>query len=334
VSSTVSSLDLRPLSLGELLDRCFTLYRRHFLLFVGIVGLPYLLLLAIQLVQIFVFFPTTLFNQGAPVTDQAPFSFPSTGAIVSAVVFYIVMFVAFVVAYLLAQGGTVFAVSELYLGHPITIRAALGKMRGRMLSLLGLVILNALIIGGCAIAAAIPIFILIGLAAQLARGGAAAAILTGILVLLLFMLLIAVVVYVTCRLLVAVPAALLEDAGPVTALQRSFALTKKNAGRAFLVLLISTAITGAVVSVLAIPPYIGMFVSMMARHFETMRLWLALVQGGVYIGEALAGPILIIATSVFYFDLRIRKEALDLQMMIAPVGSPAPLTGGTPTLLS
>ena len=32
----MSTLDLRPLSIGELLDRTFSLYRRHFILFVGI----------------------------------------------------------------------------------------------------------------------------------------------------------------------------------------------------------------------------------------------------------------------------------------------------------
>ena len=40
--------DLRPLSLGELLDRCFFLYRKNFLLFAGIVALPHLVLLAFQ----------------------------------------------------------------------------------------------------------------------------------------------------------------------------------------------------------------------------------------------------------------------------------------------
>ncbi|MGH9811917.1 MAG: hypothetical protein ACRD4T_02160, partial [Candidatus Acidiferrales bacterium] len=38
-------IDLRPLSLGELLDRTFSLYRNHFWLFVGITAIPYLLLL-------------------------------------------------------------------------------------------------------------------------------------------------------------------------------------------------------------------------------------------------------------------------------------------------
>lgn len=331
----MSNLDLRPLSLGELLDRCFTLYRRHFFLFVGIVGLPYLVMLAIQLVQIFVFFPSNPFGAGPTVPGQSPFGTPSAGAIVSLVLFYLAMIIAAVITYLLAQGGTVFAVSELYLGRPATIRGSFRKMRGKMLSLLGLVILNGLIIGGCAFAAAVPLLILISLSATLAAGaGPGAAVIIGISVFVFFILIIAVVFYLACRLLVAIPAALLEDAGPVTALQRSFALTKKNAGRAFMVLLISVAITGAIVSVLVIPPYIGMIASMISKHYDTMRLWLALVQSGVYLGEALAGPILIIATSVFYFDLRVRKEALDLQMMIAPADIAAPATGGVPRMLS
>ncbi len=37
----MAALDLRPLSLGELLDRTFFLYRRNFLLFVGIAAIPY-----------------------------------------------------------------------------------------------------------------------------------------------------------------------------------------------------------------------------------------------------------------------------------------------------
>ena len=41
---------LRPLDTGELLDRTFSLYRTHFSLFVGIVALPNLASLAVQLV--------------------------------------------------------------------------------------------------------------------------------------------------------------------------------------------------------------------------------------------------------------------------------------------
>ena len=36
----MEAADLRPLSLGELLDRTFRLYRNHFALFVGIMAIP------------------------------------------------------------------------------------------------------------------------------------------------------------------------------------------------------------------------------------------------------------------------------------------------------
>ena len=49
---------LRPLTIGELLDRTFFYYRRHFVLFVGIAAFPGMLLLAFQLAPIF-FKPTT-----------------------------------------------------------------------------------------------------------------------------------------------------------------------------------------------------------------------------------------------------------------------------------
>ena len=45
------SYELRPLSLAELLDRAFGIYRHHFLLFVGTLALPSLLMLAINVVQ-------------------------------------------------------------------------------------------------------------------------------------------------------------------------------------------------------------------------------------------------------------------------------------------
>src|ERR1700691_4627115 len=50
----MATLDLRPLSLGELLDRTFTLYRGHFLLFLGISAIPHVFVLLIQLAQILV----------------------------------------------------------------------------------------------------------------------------------------------------------------------------------------------------------------------------------------------------------------------------------------
>ena len=48
----MNSLELRPLSIGDILDRTFTLYRNHFLLFVALAGIPRLPALAFGLVGI------------------------------------------------------------------------------------------------------------------------------------------------------------------------------------------------------------------------------------------------------------------------------------------
>jgi hypothetical protein len=64
----MSTLDLRPLSIGELLDRTFSLYRRNFLLFIGISAIPQLLVLALQLAQI-AFTPSRVPVQPSATTD-------------------------------------------------------------------------------------------------------------------------------------------------------------------------------------------------------------------------------------------------------------------------
>ncbi len=44
-------MDLRPLLIGELFDRAFVLYRRHFWLFVGITALPGVFALVLTLIN-------------------------------------------------------------------------------------------------------------------------------------------------------------------------------------------------------------------------------------------------------------------------------------------
>src|ERR1700676_3960576 len=97
----MTRLELRPLALGEILDRTFSLYRRHFLLFIGLSGIPQLLVLALNLAQIVI-------AKSVAVTLIA-----------------ICVLIVSVVAYLFSQGGTIIAVSELYLGRPTSIAECL-----------------------------------------------------------------------------------------------------------------------------------------------------------------------------------------------------------------
>jgi hypothetical protein len=279
----MATLDLRPLSLGEILDRTFTLYRSHFVLFFGIAVIPQLLVLALQLAQLFLGL--------AAVTPGAAGAPPSirpglTGA--SVVVGLVTLFVVSI-AYLLSQGATVSAVAELYLGRTPAIGESFRKVRGDLGTLYGVALLNGLVV-------------IVG-----------------------FVLLVIPGFYLLCRLMIAVPAAVLENLGPRDSLERSMALTKGAAGRAFLIFLLYVVLLFALLFLIQLPilPWI-----VAARGNPAMlRLIVAVTNVLNGLSTALIMPVFTIAASAFYFDLRVRKEAFDLQMMMNPGGTIAPATG-------
>ena len=292
----MGTLDLRPLSIGELLDRTFSLYRRNFLLFIGISAIPQLLVLALQLAQT-AFMPSKVPMQPSTPTDfQVAGSGFSTGGVLGFLGVAIVGLIVYVFAYLFSQGGTVFAVSELYLGRATTIGQSLGRVRGELGSLFGVIILNGLVTGFS------------------------------------FLLLIIPGIYMACRLCVCIPAALLENLGPRESLERSFGLTKENAGRAFLILLLYSVILYAALFLFDIPFAIGIQVE--SHNPSMVRLLTALMQVGNFVAGVLVTPVLTIASSIFYFDLRVRKEAFDLQLMMNPLAGGVPAPRSATSLLS
>ena len=72
------------------------------------------------------------------------------------------------------------------------------------------------------------------------------------------------------------------------------------------------------------------------KNAPLMQFWLFMSNVSNAIASALVSPILLIATSVYYFDLRVRKEAFDLQFMMDPTSER--ITGssssGMPSILS
>jgi hypothetical protein len=292
----MSTLDLRPLSVGELLDRTFSLYRRNFLLFIGISAIPQLLVLALQLVQLALTPVRVPFRPPATTDFQSVSPGFSTGGVMGILALALIGVVIYLIAYLFSQGGTVFAVSELYLGRSTTIGQSLGRVRGELGSLFGVVFLNGLVTGIC------------------------------------FLLLIIPGIYMVCRLCVCIPSALLENLGPRESLERSFALTKDNVGRAFLILLLYFVILYAALFLFDVPFAIG--IQFESHDPSMVRLLSALMQVGNFIASVLITPIVTIASSIFYFDLRVRKEAFDLQMMMNPLAGGVPAPRSATSLLS
>ena len=279
-------LDLRPLSLGEILDRTFTLYRRNFLLFFGITALPQLLVLGFNLFQLLV----TRRPGASKVISGSSIGLGIIGVLLGLIVY--------LVAYLFAHGGTVYAVSDLYLGRSTSIGASLRRMRGQAGSLLGVLILNGLAVAGGFVLLIIPGF------------------------------------YVACRLITCVPAALLENLGPRESLARSFALTRDNAWRSFVIYLLYFSIFYAIFFLLAFPFLMAIAFSVSAKNPGMVTLWTVLMQVGNALAAILVTPIFTIASTVFYYDLRVRKEAFDLQIMMNPNEAALPASTAFPSILS
>jgi hypothetical protein len=266
--------DLRPLSLGELLDRCFTLYRRHFLLFLGISGVPYVAVLLLNLARIF-FLPGLSMPRLPGHAAPAPPDLTSISIYSS--LSLLILVTTWVVA-VISQGATVVAVSEIYLGRTITIADSFRRGLSSFFRLVGV------------------------------------GIITGIVVVIGCIFLIVPGIYLFCRLLVGVPVTVMEGYMPRQSLERSYSLTQDNAGRAFLILLLYFFLVYVGLIFFSVPFYI--LIATSQHNPEIAVVWLALATVGQIISTVLVSPILHISSSLFYFDLRIRKEALDLQLMM------------------
>jgi hypothetical protein len=128
-----ASLDLQPMSVGDILDRTVRLYRRHFLHTLGIVSLPYLVLLPAGAVLGFV-----IGVQGGWRVLRNP--------AVTAGIFFVVL--AAVWLYFVSMGALARSVSERYLGGTPTIRTAYAPVLRRSLSLIWAYLLASLVGGG------------------------------------------------------------------------------------------------------------------------------------------------------------------------------------------
>jgi hypothetical protein len=131
----MATADLRPMTLGEVLDRTFTLYREHFLLFVGIAALPNLVMLLFR-------FGALLFMRATAAGAAPKFSSPGmlggivAGAFGSAILLMILVGIT--------QAATISAVSELFLGRETNVRDAYSNAKGHILTVIGIMILTGL----------------------------------------------------------------------------------------------------------------------------------------------------------------------------------------------
>lgn len=297
-------MDLRPLTLAELLDRSFSTYKQHLWLFVGIMAVPAVWSMTSAVAM-------ELFKGAAgPGGDPEDLTMRMGVLLIGSFGFGVI----YLLTYAFALGATTVAVSQLYMGRTITVGAAYAAVRrhgGRLVLLLFwgwlrlFLTLMAIFALGAVLSAVFgrisPLFSVLFM--TIAIGGG--------LVLCLFLIV---------RWGVAVPAVVLEDLSAGKSLARSVELTEDNRGRVFLVILCAAVITYATVLLLQVPFVVAATVAGPGTALSVLLGIVGAVLGGI--GSMFSGPIMIIGLAMIYYDLRIRKEALDLQLMLETLDKP------------
>lgn len=285
---------LRPLSISELLDRTFYLYRNHFLLFVGIAAIPQLLVFAGQIGV-------------GPNEDPRYLSRFLIGAFGLGLVGFL--------AIEIAHAATVIAVSNIHLEHSATIASAYSLAKTSFIRVVR-ISLSVLFIPMMIV---LPIAVVIMVVAGI---GAAASGLTNVFFVRIGSILVVLAAFlVGLRWWLAwslvVPVTVLEGVGLRTSMRRSKTLTEGSRGRIFLIYLllgifgwvIASAIQFPVLAIFRLHPF----------HVLTniTPLAHAALAAGNFVSTSLIAALGEIALTLVYYDQRIRKEAFDLELMMA-----------------
>jgi hypothetical protein len=313
----MDATELRPLTLGELLDRTFRLYRNNFWLFVGIMAIPSAFSIP---------FTVLMFSmQSSALVPGGP---PAPKLVFSMVMFGLLFFCLFCAVYSVAIGATTFAVSESYLGRKLTVRGAFGKVRGNMWRIIGVMVVAVLRAYGMLIVMGIGLAIVVGISVAIlgaiTRAGASRPVMGVIIGIVLF------VAYITLlgswllwslRYAVSIPALLLEHLGVLAALRRSVHLTRGRRWAMLVAIFLCTMIAYVGAILFQGPFFITLMFSARSGHAPEWLAYSMAMSGAI--GGAITGPVLLIALVLCYYDTRIRKEAFDLQFMMSSLDQPA-----------
>ena len=299
--------ELRPLTLGEILDRTFTLYRSRFWLFAGISSLA-------AVVQVVAAGAQMIGMRGMmrmPAVGTTPAQLPGVLAHsgLAILVGYAVGLI-YLLAASVTQAGTAWALSEVYLGREATVGSAMRVAGGRWWEFIAIAIWQAfsllwlpIVIGGlCA-----------GLAAMMvARGGGA--VVVGVIAFLAIFGVIGGFVFGVFRYLtnsLAIPAAVIEGMPVRPAMRRSKGLSRGTLGRVFLVLLVVWGLY--LVAGMLQAPLSLLWLRAPAESHVLAQAALLLIG---FVSHTLVAPVMMIGLTLVYFDQRVRTEAFDLVMLM------------------
>jgi hypothetical protein len=206
-------------------------------------------------------------------------------------------------------------------GSGITIGEAWQRVRGRLLALFGFTALEAL---GAAVLIGIVVGVIVFV--DYAAGGGVAFAVGAVLVLVL----LAALIYFGTMLSFTPTLIVLERLGVIPAIQRSFALVKKDFWRVFGIILLGQMVAGLIAAAVTVPfSFGGQLLLIGGGSSGSAVIALILIAIGSAIGQIITSPFTAGVVVLLYTDRRIRGEAFDLVLQsgaATPPGTPADST--------
>ena len=228
----------------------------------------------------------------------------------------------------LLAGFLAYVVGQAVLGRRVSAGETWAGTRGRIVALVVVTLLSALLtLGMLAVVAAGPTAL--GVAAFAGESSDGLKVLAVVVIVLGVLIALALSFWLTTRLAFATSAVVLERLGPVAALRRSWQLTR---GRAIWRLLGIRALTGLIVGLVAqlltVPLAMGVMIGFFALGSEGDGAGIAMTVVNALttlLTAAITTPFSAATDAFLYVDARIRREALDVQLIeSARTHGPAP----------
>ena len=311
---------LRPLTLGEILDRTAQLYRSNFWLFAGIASVYSGVILLLNLLQIGV-------QEILRAQHLARLIVPAGG-----IGLIVEFFVSFLVGGV-AVAANNRAVGWVHLGEPATIRGAYASILPRtgryiwLRTIIAFVMWTPLSLAYGGYFGAM-LFWLGPLSKSGIRGTTAAPVdprtififgLATFLFVLLGLACLAYALIMFLRYSLAIAASVMENLTARRAIRRSIDLSKGSRGRIFVLALLVIVIQVGLVLISQL-----FFIVMAVRHGQ-LPVGVRIAQQMVaFVTNTFIGPIYATGLTLFYYDQRVRKEGYDIEWLMEAAGLTQP----------
>jgi hypothetical protein len=296
----VSSIALRPRSIGEILDAAFQLYRSRF---VGLVLIAVVGMAPVSLVSSW-FWLAVLSPEGTSTAADIGLGLAGLLALIPLALVY---------------GALTHAAARVADGRDVRIGEAYASSARRFPALLGAGFVSFLLAAVTVVGLSIATFLVVTVVALLAGsvggelGAGVGALGGGLAAVLLFLLGLALL---AASLFAVLPLVVLDGQGPIASVRRSFVLSRGGRLKIAAVLLVAWLII--ILPTMGLPMMLAGPAAMFDPAAGANMTGAQLVLQGMasFLASILTTPFLVACLVLLYYDRRVATEALDLERAV------------------